>query len=153
MGALRFLVAGDQEIERKALCAVVREEHGWEVVAEARDGREAVELTKQLRPEVAILNMGIPLLNGLDAARQIAKSDSKTKVLLLTIDRTDQLAGQTLDRDVRGCLLTSDTACDLVSAVKALHHGKTFLTQREEEVTRLVAEGHSSKGIRYCARN
>src|ERR1700682_2604823 len=121
MGTLRLLVAGGNEIARKGLCALVREQPGWEIAAEARDGREAVERTKQMKPDVAIMNIDMPWLNGLDATRQIAKSALQTKVLLLASRDTDQLLPQALEAGARGYLMTSDTADDLVSAVEAVH--------------------------------
>lgn len=128
MGALRLLVADGSEIVRKGLCALVREQPGWELTAEARDGREAVEITKQLNPEVAILDIGMPFLNGLEATRQIAKSGSSTKVLLLTSHNAELLAHQAVAVGAHGYLLKSDTAHDLISAVEALHSGRTFFS-------------------------
>lgn len=180
MGTLRLLVAGGNEIARRELCALVREQPGWEMAAEARDGREAVERTKQIKPDVAILDIDMPLLNGLDAARQIAKSALHTKVLLLASDDTDQLFPQALEAGAHGYLMTSDTAAVLVSAVETLRHGRSFftarvarevlngyleslkktgqagdkdprrLTVRQMEVVQLLAEGHSSKQVGFA---
>jgi DNA-binding NarL/FixJ family response regulator len=139
MGALRLLVAGSNEISRKGLCALVREQRGWELAAEARDGREAVERTRQLKPDVAIMDINMPALNGLDATRQIAKSALPTKVLLLSSHNSDHLLPLALEAGARGYLVESDTAADLVSAVEALRHGKSFFTAR---VTREVLDGY-----------
>jgi DNA-binding NarL/FixJ family response regulator len=128
MGALSLLVADAQEIFRKGICALVREQPGWEVVAQASNGREAIEITQQIKPQVAILDLGLPFLNGLDATRQLAKSGSQTKVLLLSMHCTDLLIHRALEAGVRGYLLKSDPESDLVSAVEALRHGKTFFT-------------------------
>src|ERR1700732_1753428 len=130
MGTLRLLVAGGNEIARKGLCALVREQPGWHLAAEVRDGREAVERTKQIKPDVAIMDIDMPSLNGLDATRQIAKGALRTKVLLLAPHDTDQLFPQALEAGARGYLLKSDTAADLVSAVEALCHGRSFFTAR-----------------------
>jgi len=138
MGALRLLVADGSEIVRKGLCAFVREQPGWELTAEARDGREAVEITKQLKPEVAILDIGMPFLNGLEATRQIAKSGSPTKVLLLTTHNTELLAHQAGAVGAHGYLLKSDTAHDLISAVEALRSGRTFFSSI---VDKFIREG------------
>jgi DNA-binding NarL/FixJ family response regulator len=177
MGTLRLLVAGGNEIARKGLCALVREQPGWEIAAEARDGREAVKRTKEIQPDVAIMDIDMPSLNGLDATRQIAKGALQTKVLLLAQHDTDHLFPQAVEAGARGYMLKSDTAADLVSAVEALHHGRSFftaripqevldkflaslekpkqagdndalrLTGREREVVQLLAEGHSSKQV------
>ena len=177
MGALRLLVASSNEIARKGLCALAREQPGWEVAAEARDGREAVERTKQIMPDVVITDIDIPSLNGLDATRQIAKAALQTKVLLLASHETDQLLPQVLKAGARGYLIKSDPADDLVSAVEALREGRSFftakvtrrlldkyletqaklgaaadegtqrLTSREREILQLLAEGHSSKQV------
>jgi DNA-binding NarL/FixJ family response regulator len=128
MGALRLLVADGSEIVRKGLCAFVREQPGWELTAEARDGREAVDITRQLKPEVAILDIGMPFLNGLEATRQIAKSGSQTKVLLLTTHNAELLAQQAVAAGAHGYLLKSDTAHDLIAAVEALRQGGTFFS-------------------------
>ena len=128
MGTLRLLVADGSEIVRKGLCAFVREQPGWELAAEARDGREAVEITKRLKPEVAILDIGMPSLNGLEATRLIAQSGSQTKVLLLTTHNAELLAHQAAAVGAHGYLLKSDTANDLISAVEALRSGRTFFS-------------------------
>jgi DNA-binding NarL/FixJ family response regulator len=175
MGTLRLLVAGGNEIARKGLCALVREQPGWEIAAEASDGREAVKRTKQIKPDVAILDIDMPSLNGLDATRQIMNGALQTRVLLLAPNDTDHFIPQALEAGARGYLLKSDTADDLVSAVEALRRGRSFftprvaqevmdgylqnmkkpkkagnegslrLTGREREVLQLLAEGHSSK--------
>jgi DNA-binding NarL/FixJ family response regulator len=177
LGSLRLLVAGGNEIERKGLCALVREQPDWDLAAEARDGREAVKRTKQIEPDVAILDFDMPSLNGLDATRQIASGALKTKVLLLAKHDTDELLALALEAGARGYLLKSDPAEDLVSAVEALRNGRLFFTGRaarevlrgylerlektkhfrskdahrlsgrEREVTQLVAEGYSSKQV------
>jgi DNA-binding NarL/FixJ family response regulator len=177
MGTLRLLVAGGNEIALMGLCALVRGQPGWEVAGEARDGREAVTRTKQFKPDVAIMDIDLPSLNGLDATRQIAKTALQTKVLLLAPHDNDQLLSQVLEAGARGYLLKSDPVADLVSAVEALHEGRTFftaripreildkmlarlerpkqagykegprLTGREREVVQLLAEGHSSKQV------
>jgi DNA-binding NarL/FixJ family response regulator len=167
MGALRLLVADGSEIVRKGLCAFVREQPGWELAAEARDGREAVEIAKQLQPEVAILDIGMPFLDGLEATRQIAKSGSPTKVLLLTTHNGELLAHQAVEAGAHGYLLKSDTANDLISAVEALRCGGTFfsaiaaptrtetigarpispLTNRQRQIVQLLAEEYSNKEV------
>src|SRR5579862_1508476 len=177
MGTLRLLVAGGNEIARKGLCSLVREQPGWDLAAEARDGREAVERTKQIKPDVAIMDIDLPSLNGLDATRQITKDALETKVLLLAPNETDILLSQALEAGARGYLLKSDTPDTLVSAVEALHHGRLYFTEtvarevfdrylktlkkpkqagekftlrlsgREREVVQLLAEGHSNKQV------
>jgi DNA-binding NarL/FixJ family response regulator len=137
--ALRLLVADGSEITRKGLCAFVREQRGWELAAEARDGREAVEITNQLKPEVAILDVGMPFLNGLEATRQIAKNGLPTKVLLLTAHNAGALAHQAVEAGARGYLSKSDTVNDLISAVEALRRGKTFFSSI---VDRTILEGY-----------
>ena len=85
MMGVRLLVADDHEIVRKGLRAILEAEAGWEVAAEAVDGRDAVEKARQIKPDIAILDISMPSLNGLEAARQIVKSVSQTKVLVLTM--------------------------------------------------------------------
>jgi len=177
MGTFRLLVAGSNEITRKGLCSLVRQQPGWDLAGEARDGREAVERTKQIEPDVAIMDIDMPALNGIDATRQIANGALKTKVLLLASRDTDQLLRQTLEAGARGYLLKSDSRDDLVSAVEALRYGRSFFTGRaarevlrgylerleemrqagvknyrqlsvrEREVVQLLAEGYSSRKV------
>jgi DNA-binding NarL/FixJ family response regulator len=132
MGSVRVLVADSNEITRKSLCAFIREQRGWEVVAEASDGREAVAITKRLKPDVAILDLSMPSLNGLDAARHIAKNGSQTKVLVLALRYVDLLVRQALEMGAYGYLLRSDTAQDLISAVETLSKGRRFFTKAAE---------------------
>jgi DNA-binding NarL/FixJ family response regulator len=132
MDTVRLLVADSNEITRKSLCAFIREQRGWEIVAEACDGRQAVEIAKQLRPGVAILDIGMPSLNGLDATRHITKSGSQTKVLILAMHYVDLLIRQALEMGAYGYLLRSDTANDLISAVETLSKGKRFFTAAVE---------------------
>ena len=177
---VRLLVADDHEIVRRGLRALLEAEPGWEVAAEAADGRDAVEKATQLRPDIAILDISMPSLNGLEAARQIVKNVSQTKVLVLTIHDSDPLIQQVLEAGARGYLLKSDAARDLVTAVDALRRNKTFftpkvaqmvldgyldrnpkdtmtaeggssrLTSRQKEILQLLAEGKSSKEV-ACA--
>ena len=176
---VRLLLADDHEIVRKGLRALLEAEPGWEVVAEAVDGRDAIEKTKQMKPDVAILDIGMPSLNGLEAARQIVTSGLQTKVLILTVHDADPVIKQVLEAGARGYLLKSDAARDLVTAVDALRRNKTFftpkvaqmvlegylgkdtkdasaegdclrLTGRQREIVQLLAEGKSSKEI-ACA--
>src|ERR1700676_813814 len=130
MGALRLLVASGNEIARKGLCALAQEQPGWEIAAQVSDGREAVERTKQIRPDVAIIDIDIPSLNGLEATRQIAKASLQTKVLLLASHDTDQLLPQVLKAGARGYLIKSAPAHDLVSAVEALRQGRSFFSAK-----------------------
>ena len=179
---LRILLADDHEIVRRGLCALLQKHEGWEVVGEATDGREAVEKAKQLKPDVVILDVGMPNLNGLAATRQLTQLDPHCKVIVLTITDSDQVIREALDAGARGFVLKSDAARDLVSAVEALQRNRMFftprvndmvlagfldkghsgsssepprlpkLTSREREVIQLLAEGKSSKEV-ACVLN
>jgi DNA-binding NarL/FixJ family response regulator len=173
---LRILVADDHEVVRRGLCALLRSQPEWEVCGEASHGREAVEKVLTLRPEVAILDIGMPNLNGLEATRQILKANPHVKVLILTLHDADQVVQEALNAGARGFLLKTDAARDLVAAVEAVRRGKTHftpkvaalvldgylrpenetvsalpargrLTPREREVVQLLAEGKSSKEV------
>jgi DNA-binding NarL/FixJ family response regulator len=174
---LRILVADDHEIVRRGLCALLQKHEGWEICAEATDGRDALEKAKQLKPDVVILDIGMPNLNGLDATRQLLAHDPNFKIIVLTITDSDQVIREALDAGARGFVLKSDAARDLVSAVEALQNKRMFftprvndlvlaefldkgravprneapnlptLTAREREVTQLLAEGKSSKEV------
>jgi DNA-binding NarL/FixJ family response regulator len=172
----RILVADDHEVVRRGLCALLRNQPEWEVCGEACDGREAVEKVLSLRPEVVIIDIGMPNLNGLEATRQILKANPRIKVLVLTLHDSDQVVQEVLNAGARGFLLKTDAARDLVAAVEAVRRGKTYftpkvaamvldgylrrengtatappvrsrLTPREREVVQLLAEGKSSKEV------
>lgn len=175
MNMLRILVADDHDIVRRGLVSLIQSHPDWEVCGEADNGRQAVELARQLRPAIVILDIGMPTLNGLEATRQILRDSPETRVLILTITDTDQAVRAVLDAGARGFLLKSDTARDLVSAIEALQNNKTFftarvadlvlsgyrgmdgtpkrdrqspnLTSREYEVVQLLAEGKSTKEV------
>lgn len=176
MNKLRILVADDHEIVRRGLVALIKGHPDWEVCAECDDGRQAVEKAKELKPDITILDIGMPILNGLEATRQILRDNSNVRVLILTITDTDQVVQAVLDAGARGFLLKSDAARDLIMAVDALQHNRTFftarvaemvlstyrgksgpsakpevalpnLTPREREVVQLLAEGKSSKEV------
>jgi len=138
MANLRLLVADDHDVVRKGVRTLLEEQPGWEVAAEASDGREAVEKAKLVQPDVTILDLSMPELNGLEAAREILKTVS-TKVLILTMYDSDPLIRQTLEAGARGYLLKSDAGRDLVSAVDALRRNKTFFTPK---VAQMVLEGY-----------
>jgi DNA-binding NarL/FixJ family response regulator len=138
MGNLRLLVADDHDIVRKGVRTMLEEQPGWKVVAEAAGGREAIEKAKLVRPDVTILDLNMPELNGLEAAREILNNVS-TKVLILTMCYSAQLVRQTLEAGAQGYLLKTDAGRDLVSAVDALRQNKTFFTRK---VTQILLEGY-----------
>jgi DNA-binding NarL/FixJ family response regulator len=176
MATLRLLVADDHEVVRKGLCALLSEQPGWEIAAEAHDGRDAVEKAKKHKPDVTVLDIAMPLLNGLEAARQILKDVPSTKILILTMHDSDTLIREVLNAGARGYVLKTDAGSDLVNAVDALRRNKTFftpkvaqmvldgylkkdpkpeeadapgarLTPRQREIVQLLAEGKSSKEV------
>jgi DNA-binding NarL/FixJ family response regulator len=130
---------------------LLEEQPGWEVVAEASNGREAVEKAKLVRPDVTILDLSMPELNGLEAAREIVKS-VPTKVLILTIHDSDPLISQTLEAGARGYVLKSDAGRDLVSAVDALRRNKTFFTPKVAQMVRERYLGSSTKENDHTTR-
>jgi len=168
----RILIADDHDVVRKGLRALVQEEPSWQVVADVQDGRTAVVKTQELKPDIAILDISMPSLNGLDATKQIVKINPATKVLILTMHDSEQLIQHVLNAGARGYLMKSDAGQDLVVAIRALLLGQTFFTQKvaqivldtftgkkttttegeiqsltakEREVVQLLAEGKSSK--------
>ena len=112
---LRILIADDHEVVRRGLCALLQAREGWEICAEAKDGREAVEKASQLKPDVVILDVGMPNLNGLAATRQLTQLDPHCKVIVLTITDSDQVIREALNAGARGFVLKSDAARDLRS--------------------------------------
>lgn len=142
MNRLRILVADDHEIVRRGLVALIKSRPDWEICAEADNGRQAAEKASQSTPDVAILDIGMPVLNGLEATRQILREHPTVKILILTITDSDHAVQAVLDAGARGFLLKSDAARDLVAAVEALAHNKTFFTAR---VADLVLSGYLNK--------
>src|SRR4051794_35292838 len=128
MRALRLLVADDHDIVRKGLCALLGGQPDWKIAAEARNGQEAVKMATEFKPDVAVLDISMPDLNGLEAARQISKAVPSTKVLLLTMHASDTFMGEALEAGVRGFVLKSDAGKDLVAAVDALGRNQKFFT-------------------------
>jgi DNA-binding NarL/FixJ family response regulator len=167
--AVRVLIADDHEMFRQGL-RVLLEEEGFQFVAEASNGREAVQLCQQHHPEVAILDIAMPLLNGIFAAREIIKSNPRTKVVLLTQHTEDQMVLESLRAGVTGYVLKTRASSELVHALRAVCRGEMYLTQsisrtvvqafltkdslperplsdRERQVLQLVAEGKTTKEI------
>ena len=178
MNKLRVLVADDHEIARRGVCSLLRQQ-GWEVVGEAANGRDAVAKAKLLRPDVSVLDVSMPELNGLDATRQMLKDNSDCKVLILTMHRSDALMSDALEAGARGYLLKSDSCRDLALAVEAVSANRSYfttdmnelilggyisrksagsekggkdtrLTSRQREILQLLAEGKTSRGVAVC---
>ena len=174
MAKVRILIADDHAIVRHGLRSLVESQPDWEVCAEAANGREAVEQVKRLRPDVVVLDITMPELNGLEATRQIVKEVPRTEVLILTMDRSEEVAQQVLRAGARGYVLKSDANSKLVDAVATLSEHKPYLTPavaefvlgsytegaqqnqdssehrltaREREIVQLLAEGKSNKEV------
>jgi DNA-binding NarL/FixJ family response regulator len=168
------LVADDHDVVRQGLRAFIQEQPGWQIVAEVKEGRAAVAKTHELKPDVAILDISMPSLNGLDGTRQIVKLSPHTKVLILTMHESERLIQDVLNAGARGYVMKADAGRDLVMAIQALLAGQTFFTQKvaqivldgfngkrpatepgesqrlttkEREVVQLLAEGKSSKEV------
>jgi DNA-binding NarL/FixJ family response regulator len=135
---LRILVADDHEVARRGIRSVLESHPGWEVCAEAKDGREAVELATSTKPDLVLLDIGMPNLNGLEAARQILATRPNVAILILTMHDSDNVIREVLRAGARGFLLKSDAGRDLVAAVEALDSQKTFFTPR---VSQMVLDG------------
>lgn len=135
---LRILIADDHEVARQGIRALLEAHPGWEVCAEAKDGREAVELAATVNPALILLDIGMPNLNGLEAARLILASSPEVPILILTMLDSDQVVREVLRAGARGFLLKSDAGRDLVAAVEALQLRRTFFTTR---VSQMVLDG------------
>ncbi len=142
---MRILVADDHEIVRKGLCQLVRSRSDWEVCGEARDGEEVCRLASELRPDLVIVDLGMPALNGLEATRRMVQANPAQKVLILTITDAEQMVEKALQAGARGFVLKSDAARDLIAAIDAVSRGMTFFTAR---VDNLIYDGfrHGSRG-------
>lgn len=143
MNNLRILIADDHEVARRGIRALLESHPGWEVVAEAGNGRDAVSSAARLKPDVVLLDIGMPGLNGLDATRQILAVAPATRVLILTMHDSEQVVREVLAAGARGFLLKSDAGRDLLTAVEALQFRRTFFTTK---VAQLVLEGYLHPG-------
>ena len=172
---VRILLADDHEMVRRGLRDQLNNQPGWEVCGEAADGREAVKLALNLKPDVVVMDLSMPELNGLEATRQIRRDLPKTEVLIFTMHETEPLIREVLSAGARGYVLKSDAGRQVVSAVEALAHHKPFFTSkvssalldaflksvakpdegtvfstlssREREIVQMLAEGKSNKDI------
>ena len=142
---LRILIADDHEVARGGIRALLESHPGWEVCGEAKDGREAVELASKMNPDLILLDIGMPNLNGLEAARQILSASPDVAILILTMHDSDQVVREVLRAGARGFLLKSDAGRDLVAAVEALQRQRTFFTTR---VSQMVLEGYLDRDNR-----
>lgn len=175
MGKLRLLIGDDHTLIRQGLRKILEEQPQWNVVAEAGDGRSAVQQTLSLQPDVAVLDIGMPLLNGIEATRQIVRRRPGSRILMLSMHANEAYITQALQAGARGYLLKDSVSADLIHGVEAVAAGKSFfspavskvmlddyvrrladkgivdrfdsLSEREREVLQLVAEGHSNKEI------
>jgi DNA-binding NarL/FixJ family response regulator len=174
--SLRILVADDHDIIRRGLKSLLAAKPGWEICAEAKNGREAIALAEEHKPDVVVMDVSMPELNGLEAVRHIRKSLPKTEVVVLTLHFSDQLVHDLIEAGAKGYIMKSDADRDLVAAVEALSVRRTFftpkagemvlngfkkkdvkpdgehefrnrLTIREREIVQLLAEGKSSKEV------
>ena len=134
MKPLKIIIADDHEIFRDGLKARLEKHEGWQVCGEAGNGRQAVELARTLQPDVAVLDISMPELNGIEAARQIRKACPQTEVLILTMQESEGLVRDVLAAGVRGFVLKTDTGRLLVAAVEALALHKPFFTGKVSEV-------------------
>ena len=124
----RILIADDHDVVRTGLRAILSGQSGWAVVAEAEDGRQAVDLAVETQPDVAILDCQLPVLNGVDATREIRAVQPQTEVLIFTMHESETLLRELLEAGARGYLLKSDARQFLIAAVEALAQHKPFFT-------------------------
>jgi DNA-binding NarL/FixJ family response regulator len=172
---VRILIADDHDVVRAGLRQLLLERKGWEICGEASTGRQAVTLALETKPDVVVMDISMPELNGLEASRQIRKGLPKTEIVILSLHLSDQLAYEIVDAGIRGYVLKSDANRDLVSAVESLGMHRPFftakvsemmmdglrgdkprearsdargrLTGRQREIVQLLAEGKTSKEV------
>jgi len=175
MQKITVLLADDHTIVRQGLRALLEAEQDIRVVGEAETGRQAIQMISRLRPDVAIMDIAMPLLNGLEATRQIRRQSPSTKVLILSMHSDDEYAHQAIQAGAAGYLIKQTAANDLLNAIREIYKGNAFfsppiskllidhyrgtvkrgpaekrtdlLSPRELEVLQLVTEGRSNKQI------
>jgi len=147
--ALRIFVADDHEVVRRGIGALLASHAGWDVCGEAGNGHEAVDNVAHLKPDIVILDICMPGLNGLEATRQILQSDPDQKLAILSITDSEQMIQEALKAGAKAYILKSDAAKDLIAAVEALQRNKTYFNSRVEEIVLrgfLNTENRSPKG-------
>ena len=169
---IRILIADDHDVVRSGLRQILESQPTWEVVAEASDGKDAILRAIDTKPDVAVLDYSLPLVNGLEVTRQIRARLPKTEVLIFTMHDNETLIQELLKAGARGYLLKSDARRYLIGAIESLAVHKPFftakvsealldsfltkpnregssLTNRERSVVQLIAEGHTNKQIAH----
>src|ERR1035441_9014611 len=175
MRSIRILLADDHTIVRKGLRMLLESHEGFRVVAEAADGREAVALVEQHHPDIVVMDVAMPVLNGIEAARQICASGAPSAIVFLSMHSDEGYVLKALKSGAKGYLLKDSAEHDLINAVKTVSDGKAFfspaiskmlvedyvrqmqeqkaedsydlLTTREREILQLLAEGRSNKDV------
>jgi len=175
MSNIKVLLVEDHTILRKGLCSLLENEYGIEVIGEAENGREAIEKAENLLPDIVVLDISLPLLNGLEVTRQLKKRFPEIKILILTMHTSDEFVFEILNAGAKGYIVKKAAPNELVAAIHAVYLGQSFfspeiskmmldrmvekgqlhddsdvneiLTEREREILQLVAEGNSSRTI------
>jgi DNA-binding NarL/FixJ family response regulator len=170
---MRILIVDDHAVVRRGVRSLLESQPGWEISGEAATGREAVDLAGRLRPDVVVMDLSLPGLNGLDATRQILKESPRSEIVVLTMHHSEELARSVLQAGARGYVLKSDADQNLITAIESVRQHKPFLTStvtefvlddymrrtetqdddlahatvtgREREIIQLLAEGRSNK--------
>jgi DNA-binding NarL/FixJ family response regulator len=166
---IRILLADDHNIVRKGLRGTLEEYEDWNVCGEASNGRDAVRLALELKPDIVVLDLTMPELNGVEATRRIKKSLPQTEILIFTMHDTEEMILRAFEAGARGFVLKSNDELELVEAIKVISRHKPFfstaasealldnllrpslrdsvLTDREREVVQLLAEGKANKEV------
>jgi two-component system, NarL family, response regulator NreC len=175
MKKIRILLADDHTVVRKGLRLLLESQDGFEVIADACDGRETIALAEQHQPDVVVLDVAMPILNGIEAARQISAKFPSTAIVFLSMHSDEGYVLKALKSGARAYLLKDSAEYDLIAAIKAVSEGKAFfspaiskmlvedymrqmrerdvedsyelLTTREREILQLLAEGKSNKDV------
>jgi DNA-binding NarL/FixJ family response regulator len=172
------LIADDHSILREGLCALLSNTPDLEVIAEAENGQDAIDKARQLQPQLVLLDLSMPLINGTEAIRAIKQRTPEIKIIALTVHKSEEYVRTTLDAGADGYVLKDDSSNDLLTSIRNVMDGKTHLspgicdkvingflnrpakpqsmrswdqlTQREREVLKLIAEGNKNRAIAEC---